>query len=258
MTKVISHLNEQGILNLSLSNPQKLNILSTECLKDLSHIFDEVKDNDAVRALIITGEGKAFSAGADIERLAACDAHSGYAFAKEGQAIFRKLETIGKPSLAAVNGYAFGGGCELAISTSIRIASKNALFGQPEVKLGVIPGYGGTQRLARLIGKGRAMDLCLTGRNINAEQALAWGLVTEVTEPEHLLNRANEILHGILSMGPIAIEAVMEAINYGYDLPLQEALHLEAIHFSRTCASEDKKEGVTAFLEKRHANFKGK
>lgn len=164
---------------------------------------------------------------------------------------------MGKPSLAAVNGFAFGGGCELAISATLRIASNKAMFGQPEVKLGVIPGYGGTQRLARLIGKGRAMDLCLTGRFINAETALNWGLVSEVVAPEDLLTQGKNILNGILSMAPLAVASVMESIDHGYDLSLTEALHLEAIHFAKVCATEDKKEGVAAFLDKRTADFKG-
>jgi enoyl-CoA hydratase len=165
---------------------------------------------------------------------------------------------MGKPSLAAVNGFAFGGGCELAISTTLRIASSKAMFGQPEVKLGVIPGYGGTQRLARLVGKGRALDLCLTGRFINAELALNWGLVSEVVEePDNLIERGKDILKGILSMAPLAIAGVMEVIDYGYDLSLTDALHLEAVHFAKVCASEDKKEGVAAFLGKRTPEFKG-
>ena len=161
------------------------------------------------------------------------------------------------PSLAAINGYAFGGGCELAMSATLRIASTTAQFGQPEVKLGVIPGYGGTQRLARLVGKGRALDLCLTGRFINAETALNWGLVTEVVEPEALLAQGRHILKGVLSMAPLAVAGVMESIDRGCDMSLTDALHLEAVHFAKVCASEDKAEGVAAFLEKRQAHFKG-
>jgi enoyl-CoA hydratase len=189
--------------------------------------------------------------------LAECNAQTGYEFAKQGQEVFRLLETMGKPSLAAVNGFAFGGGCELAISATMRIASTQAKFGQPEVKLGVIPGYGGTQRLARLVGKGRALDLCLTGRFIDAETALNWGLVTGVFEPDQLLAEGKQILNGILSMAPLAITGVMETIDYGYDMSLTDALHLEAIHFAKVCATEDKKEGVAAFLGKRNAEFKG-
>lgn len=207
--------------------------------------------------MLITGAGKAFCAGADIARLAECNAQTGYQFACEGQDIFRQLETLGKPSLAAVNGFAFGGGCELAMAATLRIASTKAQFGQPEVKLGVIPGYGGTQRLARLVGKGRAMDLCLTGRFINAETAYNWGLVTELAEPEMLLEQAHKTLNTILSMAPLAIRGVMEVIDHGFDLSLTDALHLEAVHFAKVCASDDKQEGVQAFLGKRQAAFKG-
>jgi enoyl-CoA hydratase len=255
---VIEHeLDSNGILTLTLNRPEKLNALSTDVLNALAELFRSAKTNPQVRALMITGNGKAFCAGADINRLAECTAQTGYEFACHGQEVFRLLETMGKPTLAAVNGFAFGGGCELAISATLRIASTKAMFGQPEVKLGVIPGYGGTQRLARLIGKGRAMDLCLTGRFITAETALNWGLVTDLAEPEQLLEKGKALLNGILTMAPLAIAGVMEVIDHGYDLSLQEALHLEAIHFAKVCATEDKKEGVEAFLAKRNAVFKG-
>jgi len=257
MQLIESNLDHSGILTLTLNRPEKLNALSREVLHALSEILLSAKSNPDVKALLITGTGKAFCAGADISRLAECNAQSGYQFACEGQAVFRQLETLGKPSLAAINGFAFGGGCEMAMAATLRIASVKAQFGQPEVKLGVIPGYGGTQRLARLVGKGRALDLCLTGRFISAETALQWGLVTEVAEAEKLIERATEILTGIISMAPLAIASVMEVIDYGYDLSLTEALHLEAIHFAKTCATEDKSEGVAAFLGKRRAEFKG-
>lgn len=257
MELIKQHLNEQGILTLTLNRPEKLNALSTELLQQLDNILDEVKEDTNVKALLITGEGKAFCAGADISRLAECDATKGYEFACFGQQVLRKLETLGKPSLAAINGYAFGGGCELAMAATLRIANENAQFGQPEVKLGVLPGYGGTQRLARLVGKGRAMDLCLTGRFIDAKTALQWGLVTEMAEPEHLLERAHERLQQVLSMAPIAIQGVMQVIDHGFDLSLDDALHLEAVHFAKSCATADKVEGVSAFLEKRTPQFKG-
>lgn len=257
MNIIEQELDANGILTLTLNRPEKLNALSTEVLHALEELFHSAKTNPKVKALLITGNGKAFCAGADINRLAECTAQSGYEFACHGQEVFRLLETMGKPSLAAVNGFAFGGGCELAISTTLRIASNKAMFGQPEVKLGVIPGYGGTQRLARLVGKGLAMDLCLTGRFIDAATALNWGLVSEVVEPDQLIEQGKNILKGILSMAPLAIAGVMEVIDHGYDLSLTEALHLEAIHFAKVCASEDKKEGVSAFLNKRTAEFKG-
>lgn len=248
---------EAGILNITLNHPEKLNALSTDILMALDAIFLEAKTNQDVRAILITGAGKAFCAGADIKRLAACDAQTGYKFAKYGQRVFRTLETLGKPSLAAINGYAFGGGCELAMAATLRVAAVAAKFGQPEVKLGVIPGYGGTQRLARLIGKGRALDMCLTGRTIDAETAEAWGLVSEVVESKHLITRSKEILESILVVAPCAAAAVMDVIDAGYDIPLTEAFELEALHFAKTCATQDKTEGVSAFLEKRPALFKG-
>ncbi len=256
MSLVEQQLHE-GILTLTLNRPEKLNAMSTDVLTLLAARFEEAKNNSAVKAILLTGTGKAFCAGADINRLAECNAQSGYDFACFGQAVFRQLETMGKPTLAAINGYAFGGGCELAMAATLRIASTQAQFGQPEVKLGVIPGYGGTQRLARLVGKGRALDLCLTGRSIDAQTALSWGLVTDVVLPDALIEKSTQVLKGILSMAPQAIAGVMDVIDHGYDMSLTDALHLEAIHFAKVCASQDKKEGVGAFLEKRPAVFKG-
>lgn len=257
MSVIEKSVDEKGILTLTLSRPEKLNALNDEVLSTLSEIFDHAKRNKDIKAILLTGTGKAFCAGADISRLAECDAQSGYQFACDGQDVFRQLETLGKPSLAAINGFAFGGGCELAMAATIRVAAHTAQFGQPEVKLGVIPGYGGTQRLARLVGKGRALDLCLTGRFINAETALNWGLVTEVTEPSLLLEKSKQVLTSILNMAPLAICSVMEVIDRGFDLTLPDALHLEAIHFANVCSTMDKHEGVAAFLEKRPAAFRG-
>ncbi len=256
MSFIEKHL-ENGILTVTLNRPEKLNALSTDVLEALLELFTSAKDNSEVKAVLLTGNGKAFCAGADISRLAQCNADSGYHFACFGQHVFRQLETLGKPSLAAVNGFAFGGGCELAMAATLRIASIEAQFGQPEVKLGVIPGYGGTQRLARLVGKGRALDLCLTGRFINAQTALNWGLVSEVVEAEQLLVHGYQLLKGILAMAPLAVAGVMESIDRGYDMSLTDALHLEAVHFAKVCASQDKNEGVAAFLAKRQAQFKG-
>lgn len=248
---------EDGILTLTLNRPDKLNALNADVLQALSDEFIKIKKDKDVKALLITGQGKAFCAGADINRLADCNAQTGYEFARFGQDVFRQLETLGKPSLAAINGYAFGGGCELAMSATMRLASSLAQFGQPEVKLGVIPGYGGTQRLSRLVGKGRALDLCLTGRFIDAETALSWGLVSAVYQPEQLMNEAKKWLESIISMAPLAVKAVMETIDHGFDLSLTDALHLEAVQFATVCASSDREEGVSAFLSKRPAQFKG-
>lgn len=248
---------DNGLLTITLNRPEKLNALSMDVLQALSELFTHAKDNTDVKGVLLTGKGKAFCAGADISRLAECGAETGYQFACFGQHVFRQLETLGKPSLAAINGFAFGGGCELAISATLRIAASAAQFGQPEVKLGVIPGFGGTQRLARLVGKGRALDLCLTARFINADTALNWGLVSEVVDADALVSRGQQILRGILSMAPLAISGVMESIDRGYDMSLTDALHLEAVHFAKVCASHDKAEGVAAFLEKRQAQFRG-
>jgi enoyl-CoA hydratase len=257
MASLENQLNENGILTIRLNRPDKLNALNDETLQGLAEILTDAKDNPEIKALLIIGTDKAFCAGADIKQLALCNAQTGYEFACRGQEIFRQLETLGKPSLAAVNGFAFGGGCELAMAATLRIASANAQFGQPEVKLGVIPGYGGTQRLVRLVGKGRALDLCLTGRFIDAETALAWGLVTEVVEGDKLLDRAEQILSQIISMAPLAIAAAMEVIDRGLEMTLPDALLFEANRFGWLCASLDKKEGVSAFLEKRKASFQG-
>ena len=250
-------LNKQGILQITLNRPEKLNVLSNELLSELESIFKNAQQDPAVKALLLTGAGKAFCAGADITRLAEINAQDGNLFAQQGQNTFRLLETLGKPSLAAINGYAMGGGCELAMAASLRIAATTAIFAQPEVKLGVIPGYGGTQRLPRLVGKGRALEICLTGRSIKAEEALAIGLVTEVVPLDELISRAENILTGILAMAPFAIRKVLEVIDQGYDQPLEQALVLEQNAFKQCCETADKKEGVSAFLAKRSAVFKG-
>lgn len=247
-----------GILQINLNRPDKLNALSMELLEEFHTFLHSIKKDKSVKALLITGEGdKAFCAGADINRLAELDANQGFKFAQRGQHIFRHLEEMGKPTLAAINGYAFGGGCELAMATTIRIAANHALFAQPEVKLGVMPGYGGTQRLARLVGKGRALDLCLTGRSIDADTALTWGLISEITTPENLIPRAHAILTDLIALAPLAIKSIMNVIEIGYDLPLDEALRLETLEFGMLCGSKDKQEGVNAFLQKRSAVFKG-
>lgn len=250
-------INPEGVLIITLDRPEKLNALNDDVLKTLDELFNEAKHNPTIKSLLITGSGKAFCAGADIMRLKECNTQTGYEFAAQGQAVFRQLETLGKPSVAAINGYAFGGGCELAMATTLRIAATTAQLGQPEIKLGIIPGYGGTQRLSRLIGKARALDLCLTGRFINATTACDWGLVNEVVEPDDLMPRALDVLKTISAMPPLAIQSIMQVIDKGFDMSLPESLHLEAIHFAALCASDDKKEGVNAFLEKRAPAFTG-
>jgi enoyl-CoA hydratase len=256
-TVIEKELDEEGILTITLNRPEKLNALNSDVLHALQDVLIQAKKNKKVKGLIITGSGKAFCAGADINRLAECNAETGYQFACDGQAVFKLIATLGKPSIAAVNGYAFGGGCELAIATTLRIAATAAKFGQPEITIGTIPGAGGTQRLTRFVGKSKAMDLCLTGRFIDADTALQWGLVSEVIDTEALLVRAKEVMRTILAMAPLAVASVIDVIEHGFDMTLDDALHLEAIHFAKVCASEDKQEGVDAFLTKRTAAFKG-
>jgi enoyl-CoA hydratase len=248
---------EKGILQIHLNRPKQLNALSHEVLKGLSQIFSQAKTDKSVKAILLTGEGKGFCAGADITELAAVNGTSGLEFARFGQAVMSELENLGKPSLAAIQGFAFGGGCELAMSATMRIAATGTVFGQPEIKLGVIPGFGGTQRLSRLIGKGRALDICLTGKRISAEEALQWGLVTELVAPEQLQTRALAILKELAQLGSIALQSIITAMNTGYDLPLPEAMEVEALNFGICCNTQDKKEGVSAFLEKRAAVFSG-
>jgi enoyl-CoA hydratase len=248
---------ELGILQITLNRPDALNALNIEVLTLLQDAFIAAKSNHTIKALLITGEGKAFCAGADINQLNSLSGQTGLEFARHGQKIFKLLEQLGKPSLAAINGFALGGGCELAMAATMRIASSTALLGQPEIKLGVIPGFGGTQRLSRLVGKGRALDLCLTGRTIKAEDALQWGLVSDVVAPDQLLNKAYSILKNLAVLGPLALKSIMSVIDHGYDLTLEDALELEAAHFGLCCGTRDKQEGVKAFLEKRTPEFVG-
>ncbi len=245
------------ILEIKLNRPQALNALNAEVIDRLHNSLLAAKNNPHIKAILLTGEGKAFCAGADINQLEMLGGQTGYDFARHGQKVFDLLEQLGKPSLAAINGYALGGGCELAMAATLRMAASNAAFGQPEVKLGVLPGFGGTQRLSRLIGKGRALDLCLTGRIIKAEDALAWGLVTEVVKPEELQQRAVAFLESLVKLPPLAQKSIMTVINNGFNLSLEDALELEAAHFGLVCATRDKHEGVRAFLEKRTAEFVG-
>lgn len=256
--QVVKYLKtDSGILHITLHRPKALNALNAELMEKLYEILLAAKINHEIKAVLLTGEGKAFCAGADINQLATLNGQTGLQFAKHGQKIFRLLEQLGKPSLAAVNGFALGGGCELASAATMRIATHAALFGQPEVKLGVIPGFGGTQRLARLVGKGRALDLCLTGRTLKAEEALQWGLVSEVVSAEELLTRANTLLQDFIKLSPLALKSIMTVIDQGYNLSLEDAFELEAAHFGLCCSTRDKQEGVKAFLEKRTAEFCG-
>ncbi|MFQ5702665.1 MAG: enoyl-CoA hydratase-related protein [Gemmatimonadales bacterium] len=247
------------VATVTINRPDKLNALNDAVMDELGDVVGRIAADDAVAGVILTGAGsKAFVAGADIGELAKQGPFDGKARALRGQAVLRSLETCGKPVLAAVNGFALGGGCELAMACHLRIASESAKFGQPEVKLGIAPGYGGTQRLARLVGKGRAIELILTGRTIDAEEALRIGLVNRVVPGEQLMEEAERTLSEILKMGPLAVRLAIEAIDLGFDMSLEEGLLLEANHFGLLAATEDMREGMTAFLEKREPNFKGR
>src|SRR5215467_5837555 len=250
---------KDGIATITFNRPKVLNALNRKTVEELQSALLDLRDDAGVRVIILTGAGeKSFVAGADIGELAQQTPVNGKEFSLFGQGVFHLLETIGKPSICAINGFALGGGCELALSCSIRIASKNAKLGQPEVKLGILPGYGGSQRLARLCGKGVAHELCLTGEMIGAEEALRIGLVNHVHEPSELLSAAEAMAKKIIANAPLAVKYAMEAIERGVEMPQEEGLFLEATLFGLACATEDMREGTKAFLEKRPAQFKGK
>lgn len=244
-----------GIATLVVNRPEVLNSLSMSLVRDLDATLGRIESDGSIRALIVTGAGRAFVAGADIEEISKLDGESGLEFARRGQAAFSRLEALDKPVLAAVNGFALGGGCELAMACHMRIASNKARFGQPEVKLGILPGFGGTQRLPRLVGRGVATQLILSGEMIGAEAALRIGLVNEVVEPDALLDRARAILEGILKMGPRAVAASLASIRDGLDQDLDDALETEARIFSGVCGTDEMREGTSAFLEKRDPKF---
>jgi enoyl-CoA hydratase len=248
---------ENNILHIVLNRPDAMNSLNAELLKDFSDVLRQVKEDKRIKGILISGEGKAFCVGADINQLVSLDSQSGLEFAHRGQAIVRALEQLGKPSVAAIHGYALGGGCELAMAATMRIAADTANFGQPEVKLGIMPCLGGTQRLARLVGKGRALEMCLSGKIIKAPEAQAWGLVNEVVTENELIDRAKKILITLTQLPPLAMSNIMQAIDLGFDLNLSDAMEIEATSFALCCATKDKEEGVTAFLEKRTPQFRG-
>ena len=246
------------IATITVNRPDKLNALNDALMRELGQAIDEARERADVGAVLLTGAGRAFVAGADIAELAGQNAAEGKARAERGQRVFRRFEQSPKPTLAAVNGFALGGGCELAMAYHIRLASDAAKFGQPEVKLGIVPGYGATQRLPRLVGKGRALQLLLTGETIDAAEAHRIGLVNQVVPAAELLDAARAMLGGILAQGPLAVAHCIEAVDRGYDLPLDDAIALEASYFGLLSASNDKAEGMRAFLEKRPAQFGGR
>jgi enoyl-CoA hydratase/carnithine racemase len=244
---------------VTINRPDKLNALNAKAKAELKQLFESLKTDDNVDIVILTGVGeKAFVAGTDIKELTELDAEKGKAFSAGGQAAFDAIGNLGKPVIAAVNGYALGGGCELALACTVRIAAEGAKFGQPEVNLGVIPGYGGTQRLARLVGKGRAMEMILTGDQIDAQEALRIGLVNKVVPAKELMSAAESLAQKILAKGQVAIRLSLKAVNMSHETNLTDGLALEASLFGVCCGSEDFKEGTKAFLEKRKPNFKNK
>jgi len=258
MSNVLSNL-ENNVLTITINRPDKLNALNQATLLELNGIIEHAKNDSETAAIIITGAGdKAFVAGADITELATTDAMTGMKFARFGQIVFNNIENCGKPVIAAVNGFALGGGCELAMACHLRIASDNAKFGQPEIKLGVIPGFGGTQRLTRLVGKGKSMEMNLLGDMVSADTAEKIGLANWVVPQGELLPTVNKVAEQLANSAPIAVSMTIDAINKGLECSLSDALDYEVKAFGICCASEDKGEGTSAFLEKRKANFKGK
>lgn len=246
------------IATIAVNRPDKLNALNAQTIEELGRAVDEVIERDDVGGVIVTGTGeKAFVAGADIRELSQMGPVDGVDVSRAGQRVFRRIELSRKPFVAAVNGFALGGGCELALACHLRIASSRAKFGLPEVKLGIIPGYGGTLRLPRIVGKGRALELMLTGEMIDAEEAHRIGLANRVCEPESLTEEARALLGTILGNGPVAIGLAIECATRGMEMSVDDGLGLESNLFGLLAATDDMREGMTAFLEKRKADFRG-
>ncbi len=257
--QALLHEKREGIAYVTINRPEKLNALSPKVMEELRACFEDILKDDEVRAVILTGAGeKAFVAGADINELAVQTPVPGKETSLRGQKILDLIENLGKPVIAAVNGYALGGGCELAMACTLRVASENARFGQPEVKLGIIPGYAGTQRLPRLVGKGRALEMILTGEPISAQEAYRIGLVNQVVAAKDLMSTAESLARKIAANAPLAVRFALEAVNYGMEMTEKEGEFLEATLFGLCCTTADMKEGTRAFLEKRPAKFAGK
>jgi len=257
MSNILLNTNNK-ILTLTINRPEKLNALNQQTLVEIKSAIDDAQDNQDIAAIIITGSGdKSFIAGADISELAKSNAITGMKFATFGQKVMNTIEQSSKPVIAAINGFALGGGCELAMSCHIRVASENAMFGQPEIKLGVIPGFGGTQRLVRLIGKGRALEMNLLGNMIDSNRAYEIGLVNSVIPQSELIESVEKMAKQLTYSAPVAMQCIIDSINHGAECSLPEGLDYEAKAFAVTCSTSDMKEGTAAFLEKRKAKFTG-
>jgi len=258
MYETLKYEVKEGIAYITISKPQSLNALSSEVLNELDDVINKIDTDPQVKVAIVTGEGKAFVAGADISQMVQLSGIEGYEAIKRGSKIITKIEMVEKPFIAAINGFALGGGCELAMACDFRIASEKALFGQPEVNLGIIPGFGGTQRLPKLVGKGMAKYLIMTGDNIKADEAYRIGLVEKVVAPEDLIPTCEEIAKKIMSKAPLAIRASKAVINSGITMDIHAGINLESEAFGVVFCSEDRTEGMNAFLEKRTPEFKDK
>jgi enoyl-CoA hydratase len=256
---IVFEIGADGIAQLTVNRPDKLNALNSATVLELEDAFGRARRESEIRALIVTGAGeKAFVAGADINELAVLSPVEAQAYAARGQRVLRDLETMPKPSVAALNGFALGGGLELAMACTVRFASPNAKLGQPEIKLGILPGYGGTQRLPRLVGRGRALEMLLAGDPIDAAEAHRIGLVNAVVAQVDLLTHARQWLTKVLANAPVAAALIMDAVDLGLNTGLDEGLRHEAVAFALTTATEDRREGTRAFLEKRKPAFAGK
>lgn len=248
-----------GIGYVTINRPEKRNALNRKVMEELHDCFQGMKADEEVRAVILTGAGeKAFVAGADINELAVQTPVEGKETSIRGQKTLDLIENLGKPVIAALNGFALGGGCEIAMACTLRVAAENAILGQPEVKLGILPGYAGTQRLPRLVGKGRALEIILTGESVNAQEAYRIGLVNQVVPAQELMAAAEKLAQKILANGPLAVRFALEAVNHGLEMTEAEGQFLEATLFGLCCTTADMKEGTRAFLEKRPAKFTGK
>jgi enoyl-CoA hydratase len=248
-----------AIAVVTINRPKVLNALNTQTISELERVMREIQQDDGVRAVVLTGAGeKSFVAGADINELAVLTPAQGQQHGRRGQAVFDLIEQLGKPVVAAVNGFALGGGCELAMACTLRIAADSARFGQPEINLGIIPGYAGSQRLPRLVGKGRALEILLTGDMVSATRAYEMGLVNRVVPAAELLTEARKLAAALASKAPVATRYIIEAVNHGLEMPLGDAQHLEGTLFGLVASTDDMKEGTKAFLEKRQASWRGR